>query len=120
MSWVRVQPDVTEGTACSGNQIGTGYAAAWVQIVEGEGVAAVTRTFYRVQDGSDEHLECQNEYVLGDNADDPADGEICCKYAYVDCGPVDSNAEVYLAALNAPAPTDEEWLTALAAHLAAA
>lgn len=114
MSWVRVAR-VTEGLACSGSQIGDGYAAIWVQAVDGSSSAVVTRTFYRAEDGGREYLECQTEYLL------TVDGEAAeAAFVYTNCGDVDSNAEVYIAAHDAPEPTDEEWVAALADQLAAA
>lgn len=114
MSWVRVEPEVGEAGQCDPAQIGSAFTATWRQVLGDEGTALVVRYFYRVRANNDERLVCHTDYVLYHAAG------IIDKAEYADCGDVDSNAEVFMAALNAPEPTDEEWLAALAGQLAAA
>lgn len=113
MSWQRLDPPVTPGPLCSGAQIGMAYDARWTCDLGPDGVAVVTRSYYRAQGGGDEYLECQTEYLLCGDLANPHGTSTVVHWVYANCGYVDATEEVVEAAFNAPEPTDEEFLAGL-------
>lgn len=113
MSWKRLEPPVTPGPLCSGSQIGMAYDARWTTDLGPDGVAVVTRSYYRAQDGGPEYLECQTEYLLCGDLSDPHGSSTVAAYTYTNVGPVDATEECVTAAYNAPDPSDEEFLAGI-------
>lgn len=112
-TWTRTDPPVTDGPTNVNHQTGPAFDAIWSADLGADSLAIVRRSYYRAQQGDrGEYLECQTEYVLHT----AAGMEVGCTYAFL--GDVDSNSEVFGAAYDAPAPTDEEFVAGLLAKAA--
>lgn len=118
-AWTRSLPEVMEGGDVGGDlQISEVYEVRWYrQLVDGR-FALVSRRYYVSAPSphrfkaDDLFIECQTEYLVCTDLDDPGGTEDWSRYVYRDVvEPVDSasNESARLAAENAPEPNDDEW-----------
>lgn len=113
--WQRAEPLVGPGGDCGGDiQAGDAYNARWLQPRADGGTAMVTRSYYVADNDEATYLECQTEYLVCSDPDDPGGTEVWADYRYRELqdGPAQPNDDdAWLAALGAVEPTTDEWST---------